>query len=92
MDDGVERCLAGISRLPAGLFTRPWDSILATNNQVVTNRDRLIATEIRILASPAVEDQVRAGLKVSGDIPTVSGSDISSTDVVAASATPERTW
>ena len=84
MDDGVERCLAGISRLPAGLFTRPWDSILATNNQVVDNRDRLIATEIRILESPAVEDQVRADLKVSGDI--------SSTDVVAASATPEQTW
>ena len=65
------------------ISTRTSDSVFSNTGQIVNNPDRLIATEIRILESPAVADQVRKDLEITGPIPDVSGSDISSTDVVA---------
>ncbi|MCU1396222.1 MAG: chromosome partitioning protein [Ilumatobacteraceae bacterium] len=66
------------------ISTRNSDSVFATNTQVVSNPDRLIATEIRILESPSVAAQVRTDLKLDATAPLagVSGSSVSATDVV----------
>ncbi|MCU1389954.1 MAG: ywqD [Ilumatobacteraceae bacterium] len=65
------------------ISTRTSDSVFSNTGQIVNNPDRLIATEIRILESPAVEDQVRKDLGLTGSIPGVSGADVASTDVVS---------